>query len=684
MKRSARMPSCDKTGPRRPMLTKAARSNRGTARIYEPRKPVPGEFHSIHGRVVLPELPSDGDSSIESQSSESENEHDCIPSEITDDINNNDDTLDIINHNENVEESSNGTNVDKNVHHQDIVANSDNKKSDVSNSDEEVDKNVHHQDIVAKSDNKKSDVSKSDEEVDNGNSSESSSGSESNDDTQHSKKKSPGYNNVHRFPCTTSMTRNFSLSLLNNPPLPKSTPPFSAWIDDPLLKVPKIFLFSNKPRKNYNSPGRISSLRDRLLHNLSDDLKTLHINDDTGGYVESSARSSQTGDYNEDDQLPAQSKLSWVVPPLFKSGPWLRKCDSKHNATIGDWLNSANNLRPFSMQWLMESTILFHNQVLSAPKISPNSILTGSTFENANKFINIFYDDIELIQLIKDTGSMYVWHCKDLLANKVLLRLIMALCNDSPSKNDRSGFEPDKWKPTSKGSKLEVLCLVSMHTQGQGMLKKLSSFHIKAFTCYSDQGIAFPFTAIHASYCVGEYYGITIPQRLFQICHLLQYYKDKRMLLVIHLPILCLPGNYENDPLFKAYTSIGFKFVRVIDKYTVRMSTSEVEMEKFDLRPCFLKYYRIHLGLNPELLQDATLKEDSLRMTESFASCVRKFLSDWLYHPYSKDNLKLAVNEIGPLHDKSAKDIFDHIFIYAGHILQLGALTTAMVELMKN
>ena len=226
------MPSCDKTGPRRPMLTKAARSNRGTARIYEPRKPVPGEFHSIHCRVVLPELPSDGDSSIESESSE--NDHDCIPSEITDDINNNDETLDIINHNENVEESSNDTNVDKNVNDQDIVANSDNKKSDVSKSDEEEDNGSR-----SESSSVSESVSKCDEEQETGSSPESINGSESNDDTQHSKKKSPSYNNVHRFPCTTTMTRNFSLPLLNNPPSPKSTPPFSAWIDDPLLKVPK-------------------------------------------------------------------------------------------------------------------------------------------------------------------------------------------------------------------------------------------------------------------------------------------------------------------------------------------------------------------------------------------------------------------------------------------------------------
>ena len=204
-------------------------------------------------------------------------------------------------------------------------------------------------------------VSKCDEDEETGSSPESINGSESNIETQHSKKKSPSYNNVHRFPCTTPMTRNFSLPKLNNPPSPKSTPPFSAWIDDPLLKVPKLFLFSNKPRKNYNSPCSNLSLRDRLLNNLSDELKTLHINDDTGGYVESSARSSQTGDYNEDDQLPAQSKLSWVVPPLFKSGPWMSKCESKHKATIGDWLNSSNSLHPFSIQWLIESTILFHN-----------------------------------------------------------------------------------------------------------------------------------------------------------------------------------------------------------------------------------------------------------------------------------------------------------------------------------
>ena len=274
------MPSCDKTGPRHQVM---AGRRLAIARIYEPRTPLPGEFHSIHGHVVLPELPSDGDSSNESESSENdhdctENDQDCIASEINDDINNNDETMDIINHNDNVEESTNDANVDKNVNDQDIVANSDDKNSD---------------------------VSKCDEEEENGSSSESSSGSESNVETQHSKKKSPSYNNVHRFPCTTPMTRNFSIPELNNPPSPKSTPPFNSWIDNPLVKVPKIFLFSNKPRKNYKSVINLS-LRDRLLHNLSDDLKTLHINDDTGGYVEgSTARSSQTGDYNDDDQLPA-------------------------------------------------------------------------------------------------------------------------------------------------------------------------------------------------------------------------------------------------------------------------------------------------------------------------------------------------------------------------------------------
>jgi len=127
---------------------------------------------------------------------------------------------DIINHNDNVEESTNDANVDKNVNDQDIVANSDDKNSD---------------------------VSKCDEEEENGSSSESSSGSESNVETQHSKKKIPSYNNVHRFPCTTTMTRNFSIPELNNPPSPKSTPPFNAWIDNPLLKVPKLSLFRKTP-----------------------------------------------------------------------------------------------------------------------------------------------------------------------------------------------------------------------------------------------------------------------------------------------------------------------------------------------------------------------------------------------------------------------------------------------------
>ena len=122
-----------------------------------------------------------------------------------------------------------------------------------------------------------------------------------------------------------------------------------------------------------------------------------------------------------------------------------------------------------------------------------------------------------------------------------LLSSITTMMDDVPLNDLR--FYIDKWVSNTGSSKLQFLGFVSMHTKGKSTNKKINAFTIKSFILYehitSNKDIGatnFPakiytgngLTKIFCSHCDGDFYGITMPERLLQICFLLQLYEEQR------------------------------------------------------------------------------------------------------------------------------------------------------------
>jgi len=251
-------------------------------------------------------------------------------------------------------------------------------------------------------------------------------------------------------------------------------------------------------------------------------------------------------------------------------------------------------------------------------------------------------------------------------------------------------FDIDKWVSNKPSSKLQFLGFVSMHTKGKSTNKKINAFTIKSFILYehitSSKDIeatslnkGYGCTKIFSSHCDGDFYGITMPERLLQICHLLQLYEEKRF-----GKNGCRPSSYleiqvptNHTGASKVLKAIGFNRHKTIGEADV-FCAFDVKMVKYHI---FHSYVQYNPFVSHGAQDECHPKEKALEFTlhKAFGDIV----TDWPHFPRDTDS-KASLDELLKLDNPTPIELFNQMIDLSRNVLPFATITTILIETMKK
>ena len=150
--------------------------------------------------------------------------------------------------------------------------------------------------------------------------------------------------------------------------------------------------------------------------------------------------------------------------------------------------------------WLKEPVVKFSDEMkltaknrIRTPSIRCNfnhnhhSIYSMSTHAAAEEFVDVTWDDAELVNYIKTLSNRVcrLWHCSDLSSNSVLGRIITKMFLHSEefrsSDEDTLKEKVNNWLNTNG---MEFVGFVERYTRDEGQRKEVLSFQVSAFLMY--------------------------------------------------------------------------------------------------------------------------------------------------------------------------------------------------------